>query len=253
MPINHDAASDEYGEPVERSWDSKDSLLYSVGVGAGSIDPSARARVHHRELEGRHAARVADVGRDPRVRRGLAQHRHVQPRDARARRAGHRAPPRDPGGGHDRHAWRGSRASTTRAPARSWRWSRSPTSRTPASRSSPSPRRCSSAAKAAGAATAGRRARATCRRSATPTTSSPTRPAPTRRSPTACRATATRCTPTPSSPSSPGSRSRSCTGCARTASPAARCCTRCAAPTRRGSRAWKAGSRSRCSPATRSR
>ena len=31
MPINHDAASDEYGEPVERSWDSKDSLLYSVG------------------------------------------------------------------------------------------------------------------------------------------------------------------------------------------------------------------------------
>jgi len=40
MPINHDAASDEYGEPVERSWDSKDSLLYSVGVGAGSVDPT---------------------------------------------------------------------------------------------------------------------------------------------------------------------------------------------------------------------
>ena len=40
MPINHDAASDEYGDPVERSWDSKDSLLYSVGVGAGSVDPT---------------------------------------------------------------------------------------------------------------------------------------------------------------------------------------------------------------------
>jgi acyl dehydratase len=40
MPINHDAASEEYGDPVERSWDSKDSLLYSVGVGAGSTDPT---------------------------------------------------------------------------------------------------------------------------------------------------------------------------------------------------------------------
>ena len=64
MPINHDAASDEYGEPVERSWDSKDSLLYSVGVGAGSVDPNGlRARVHHRELEGRHPAGAADVRR----------------------------------------------------------------------------------------------------------------------------------------------------------------------------------------------
>jgi acyl dehydratase len=40
MPINHDAASDEFGDPVERSWTSKDSLLYSVGVGAGGIDPT---------------------------------------------------------------------------------------------------------------------------------------------------------------------------------------------------------------------
>ena len=40
MPINHDAASEEFGAAVERSWTSKDSLLYSVGVGAGSIDPT---------------------------------------------------------------------------------------------------------------------------------------------------------------------------------------------------------------------
>jgi acyl dehydratase len=40
MPINPDAASDEYGPEVERSWTSKDALLYAVGVGAGSIDPT---------------------------------------------------------------------------------------------------------------------------------------------------------------------------------------------------------------------
>jgi acyl dehydratase len=38
MPINHDAASAEPGPPTERSWTSKDALLYAVGVGAGSID-----------------------------------------------------------------------------------------------------------------------------------------------------------------------------------------------------------------------
>src|SRR5262245_37013041 len=41
MPINHDAATEEYGAPIERSWDSKDALLYAVGVGAGSVDPNA--------------------------------------------------------------------------------------------------------------------------------------------------------------------------------------------------------------------
>ena len=40
MPINHDAASNEPGPPSERSWTSKDALLYAVGVGAGSIDPT---------------------------------------------------------------------------------------------------------------------------------------------------------------------------------------------------------------------
>src|SRR5688572_30410218 len=34
MPINPDAVGSK-GEPTERSWTSKDSLLYAVGVGAG--------------------------------------------------------------------------------------------------------------------------------------------------------------------------------------------------------------------------
>ena len=39
MPINPDAVGSESG-PTERSWTSKDALLYAVGVGAGAVDPS---------------------------------------------------------------------------------------------------------------------------------------------------------------------------------------------------------------------
>lgn len=39
MPINPDAVGSE-SEPTERSWTSKDALLYAVGVGAGAVDPS---------------------------------------------------------------------------------------------------------------------------------------------------------------------------------------------------------------------
>lgn len=39
MPINPDAVGAE-SDPVETSWDSKDALLYAVGVGAGSVDPA---------------------------------------------------------------------------------------------------------------------------------------------------------------------------------------------------------------------
>ena len=38
MPINPDAVNNPPGPPAERSWTSKDALLYAVGVGAGSID-----------------------------------------------------------------------------------------------------------------------------------------------------------------------------------------------------------------------
>ena len=39
MPINPDAVGSESG-PVERSWNSKDALLYALGVGAGVEDPT---------------------------------------------------------------------------------------------------------------------------------------------------------------------------------------------------------------------
>jgi acyl dehydratase len=41
MPINPDAVGSE-GEPTERSWNSKDALLYAVGVGAGGLDPTGK-------------------------------------------------------------------------------------------------------------------------------------------------------------------------------------------------------------------
>ena len=62
------------------------------------------------------------------------------------------------------------------------------------------------------------------------------RPGPTRRCSTACPATATRCTRTRSSPPWPASTGRSCTGCAPSASPAGRSCTRCVTATRPASR-----------------
>ena len=39
MGINLDAIGME-SEPHESSWDSKDCLLYSLGVGAGATDPT---------------------------------------------------------------------------------------------------------------------------------------------------------------------------------------------------------------------
>lgn len=39
MPINPDAVGTT-SEPGERSWDSKDALLYALGVGAGATDPT---------------------------------------------------------------------------------------------------------------------------------------------------------------------------------------------------------------------
>src|SRR5207245_11514509 len=40
MPINPDAVGST-SDPIERSWNSKDALLYAVGIGAGAIDPLA--------------------------------------------------------------------------------------------------------------------------------------------------------------------------------------------------------------------
>jgi acyl dehydratase len=38
MPINPDAVGSK-SEPIRRSWDSKDCLIYALGVGAGAADP----------------------------------------------------------------------------------------------------------------------------------------------------------------------------------------------------------------------
>ena len=38
MPVNPDAVGAK-SEPTQRSWSSKDALIYAVGVGAGSLDP----------------------------------------------------------------------------------------------------------------------------------------------------------------------------------------------------------------------
>jgi hypothetical protein len=39
MALNPEAVGTT-SEPVERSWTSKDALLYALGVGAGSLDPT---------------------------------------------------------------------------------------------------------------------------------------------------------------------------------------------------------------------
>ncbi|HZU71181.1 MAG TPA: MaoC/PaaZ C-terminal domain-containing protein [Acidimicrobiales bacterium] len=42
MPINPEAATGEWSEWSERSWSSKDALIYALGVGAGVIDPTGK-------------------------------------------------------------------------------------------------------------------------------------------------------------------------------------------------------------------
>jgi hypothetical protein len=39
MGLNPDAVG-ATSEPVERSWNHKDALLYALGVGAGALDPT---------------------------------------------------------------------------------------------------------------------------------------------------------------------------------------------------------------------
>jgi hypothetical protein len=76
-------------------------------------------------------------------------------------------------------------------------------------------------------------------------------PARIRPSSTGCPATATHCTATPGSRASwPVFRSRSCTGCARTASQAARWLVTWAVATRRRSKPLRRGLLRRCFPAT---
>ena len=242
MPMNLEAVG-AVSEPGERSWDSKDALLYALGVGAGPARPDrVRARVHDRELdrERDRAEGAADVPGDRRHGRrpGMPSfgdinwamlvhgeqeievfgpipadgHRRVDHADRRHLRQGLR---RARGDG-DGVEVQGLRQARVQHPVRRVHPRRRRLRRQPRATS------CPSRPKIPGARARPRghlRARA-----------------PTRRCSTASPATATRCTPTRRSPSWPASRSRSCTACAPTASPAGRCCTRCADPTPRSSR-----------------
>ena len=60
MALDHSLVG-EAGEPYERSWDSKDALLYAVGVGAG-LDPLHELEfTTENSTERYHAAGAADV------------------------------------------------------------------------------------------------------------------------------------------------------------------------------------------------
>ena len=240
MPINPDAVGST-SEPHESSWNSKDCLLYALGVGAGVTDPTGFelefTTENSQEVTQRvlptfpvvvpggagafakigtfnpamlvHGEQSVGAARPPPCRRhGRVGHHHH--RDLR-QRVGRGDRQRD-----GRHG-QGDRAS----------------------RCGPRPVRRSSGARAAGAATAARPA-ASRSPNGTLTTPSPTPPDPTRRCSTASPATATRCTPTPSSPPWAGSTSRSCTGCAASGSPGGPSCTRCADRTRTVSCPWPA-------------
>ena len=238
MPMNLDAVG-AVSDPGRDSWTSKDALLYALGVGAGQIDPTGFELEFTTENSTRTIAQrvlptlpvVIAMGGGP----GLPSWGDFDFRDAVARRAGRDRARPDPARRRGRVGRRASSASTTRARPRSCG---SRPSRRTSTRGKPAfddalrrvhPRR----------GWLRRQPRRRDRRPAEdarpqrPTTRSRTRPATTRRCSTASPATATRCTPTRRSPSSPASTGRSCTASAPTASPAARCCTSCAAPTSR--------------------
>ena len=63
MPMNLEAVG-AVSEPGERSWTSKDALLYALGVGAGQIDPTGfELEFTTENSPGRRAAGAADVAR----------------------------------------------------------------------------------------------------------------------------------------------------------------------------------------------
>ena len=89
MPINPDAVG-YTSEPHEASWNSKDCLLYALGVGAGVIDPTGFELEFTTENSQDVTQRVLPTF--PVVvagggRRGVRQDRHVQPGHARPRGA----------------------------------------------------------------------------------------------------------------------------------------------------------------------
>ena len=154
MPINPDAVGTK-SEPARRKWNSKDALIYALGVGAGAADPLDELEFTTENTSGKDQRALPTMAVVlGTARRRLRLHRHLQPGDARARRAGHHPPPGDPRRGRARGRRARSPASTTRARARSSSPRARRPSSTPASRCSTPACRPTSAARAAGAATA---------------------------------------------------------------------------------------------------
>ena len=108
MPLDHSLVGVPT-EPQERSWTSKDALLYAVGVGAGLGDPLAGTRVHHRELRGRNPAGAADVRGAGGAAADQPPPGGLRPGPARARRAGVRTAPPAAGRGHGADRLHGDR------------------------------------------------------------------------------------------------------------------------------------------------
>ena len=237
MPMNLDAVG-AVSKPSRTSWTSKDALLYALGVGAGQTDPTGfELEFTTENSHGRRAARAADdAGRARDGRRsGPAELGRVRLPHAAARRAGRDGARPDPARRRGRVGRARSSASTTRARPRSCGSRRS--RRTSTAASPRSTTRFAAFIRGEGGFGESRgdeiadppkmpdrsaRPRGDVRDARRPGVALP---------PVA--ATATRCTPTRRSRSSRASTGRSCTASAPTASPAARCCTSCAAPTSR--------------------
>ena len=87
-------------EPQERSWDSKDALLYAVGVGAGLGDPLQELEFTTENSEGIEQQVLPTFGVLIAQARPRTHARRLRPGHAGARRAGLRAAPAAAGGGH---------------------------------------------------------------------------------------------------------------------------------------------------------
>ena len=237
-------------EPHRRSWDSKDALLYAVGVGAGLGDPLQELEFTTENSEGIEQQVLPTYARADRAGPRWPQPRRLRPGHAGARRAVLRAAPAAAGGGHrqhhldrDRHLRQGlGRAGGDRERGGRRRHRRAAGDQQerrvhprPGRLRRPAQHRPAVVAARPGARPPGR----------------PGRPGRSRRCSTGCPATATRCTSTPSSPPAAASASRSCTACAPTASPAGPCCGCCATATRPGSAPCPAASPARCCRASR--
>ncbi len=75
MPINPDAVGTK-SEPARRKWNSKDALIYALGVGAGAADPLDELEFTTENTSGKEQRVLPDHRRGARpARRRLRRHR----------------------------------------------------------------------------------------------------------------------------------------------------------------------------------